>query len=85
MVALNKLKSKSASFSWEFMYTRSAFQTEDMSNQHQILNKAAELLDKDVLQSTLVQTIQGLSADNLKKAHEQLESGTTIGKLVIEL
>ncbi len=84
-VALNKLKSKSASFSWEFMYTRSSFQTEDMSEQHKILNKASELFDTGIFRSTLTQTLQGLSADNLKRAHTQLESGTTIGKLVIEL
>lgn len=84
-VALNKLKTKSASFSWEYMYTRSAFQTDDILAQHQILNKAAELFNKGILQSTLTQTLHGLSADNLKKAHTQLESGTTIGKLVIEL
>ena len=82
-VALNKLKTKSASFSWEFMYTRSTFQTEDMIEQHQILNKVADLLDEGVLMPTLTQTLNGLSAETLKQAHEQLESGTTIGKLAI--
>ena len=82
-VALNKLKTKSASFSWEFMYTRSTFQTEDMSEQHQILNKVADLLDEGILMPTLTQTLNGLSAETLKQAHEQLESGTTIGKLAI--
>ncbi|PVD50023.1 zinc-binding alcohol dehydrogenase family protein [Terrimonas sp.] len=84
-VALNKLKGKSVSFSWELMYTRSTFQTEDMIEQHNILNKASALFDRGELRSTLTTTLHGLSADNLKKAHAQLESGTTIGKLVIEL
>ena len=83
-VALNKLKGKSVSFSWELMYTRSTFQTEDMIEQHNILNKASVLFDNGELKSTLTTTLRGLSADNLKKAHAQLESGTTIGKLVIE-
>ncbi|MFT4017484.1 MAG: zinc-binding alcohol dehydrogenase family protein [Agriterribacter sp.] len=83
-VALNKLKGKSVSFSWELMYTRSTFQTEDMIEQHNILNKASALFDRGELRSTLTTTLKGLSADNLKKAHAQLESGTTIGKLVIE-
>lgn len=83
-VALNKLKTKSASFSWEFMYTRSTFQTEDMIEQHHILNKVADLLDEGVLVHTLTQTLTGLSAETLKLAHEQLESGTTIGKLAIK-
>lgn len=83
-IALNKLKTKSASFSWEFMYTRSTFQTEDMIEQHHILNKVADLLDEGVLVHTLTQTLNGLSAETLKQAHEQLETGTTIGKLAIK-
>lgn len=83
-VALIKLKTKSVSFFWESMFTRSTFQTEDMISQHHILNKVAELLDNGTLKSTLNETLQGLSAANLKKAHQQLESGTTIGKLAIQ-
>ena len=83
-VVLNKLKTKSVSFSWEFMYTRSMFQTEDMIEQHHILNKIADLYDEGILVSTLKTTLHGLSAETLKKAHTQLESGTTIGKLAIQ-
>lgn len=83
-VVLNKLKTKSVSFSWEFMYTRSMFQTEDMIEQHHILDKVADLYDEGVLISTLKTTLYGLSAETLKKAHAQLESGTTIGKLAIQ-
>ncbi|WP_207431318.1 zinc-binding alcohol dehydrogenase family protein [Sabulibacter ruber] len=83
-IPLNKIKGKSVTFSWELMYTRSTFQTEDMVEQHHILNRVADLLDQGVLQGTLTQTLHGLSAENLKKAHAQLESGTTIGKLVIK-
>lgn len=83
-VALNKLKNKSVSFSWELMYTRSIFQTEDMIEQHHILNKVADLLDNGTLKSTLNETLPGFSADHLKKAHQQLENNTTIGKIVIK-
>ncbi|KIC00565.1 NADPH:quinone reductase [Flavobacterium sp. JRM] len=83
-VALNKLKNKSASFSWELMYTRSMFQTDDMQEQHNILNKIADLLDNGILKTTLNETLTGLTADNLKKAHQLLESGKTIGKIAIE-
>lgn len=82
-VALNKLKNKSASFSWEFMYTRSTYQTEDMIEQHHILNKAAALFDNGTLKTTLNKTFNGLSADNLKAAHRLQESGKAIGKTVI--
>ena len=83
-VALNKLKNKSASFSWELMYTRSIFETEDMIEQHHILNKVANLLDEGLLKTTLKQTLTGFSAENLKKAHQQLENNTTIGKIVVK-
>lgn len=83
-VVLNKLKTKSASFSWEFMYTRSMFETDDMQEQHTILNKIADLLDDGTLKTTLNKTLIGLTADNFKKAHELLESGKTIGKIAIK-
>lgn len=83
-VVLNKLKGKSVSFSWELMYTRSMFQTEDMIEQHHILNKVADLLDEGILKTTLNQTLNGFTAENLKKAHQLLESGRTIGKIAIK-
>lgn len=83
-VVLNKLKGKSVSFSWELMYTRSMFQTEDMIEQHHILNKIADLLDDGVLKTTLKETYKGLSVENLKKAHQLLESRKTIGKIAIK-
>jgi NADPH2:quinone reductase len=83
-IALNKLKNKSASFSWELMYTRSMFQTDDMLEQHIILNKIADLLDEGTLRSTLNETFIGFTADNIKKAHQFLESGKTIGKIAIK-
>lgn len=82
-VVLNKLKGKSVSFSWELMFTRSTFQTDDLVEQHHILNRVADLLDEGVLEPTLTQTLHGLTAQTLKQAHTQLESGNTIGKLVI--
>ncbi len=84
-IPLIKLKTKSVSFHWESMFTRSTFETEDMIEQHHILNKVAALLDNGTLKTTLRETIQGLSAVNLKQAHQQLESGTTIGKIAIRL
>jgi NADPH2:quinone reductase len=82
-VALNKLKTKSASFSWEFMFTRSMFQTEDMIEQHNILNKVATMFDSGVLKTTLHKTLNGLTVENLKEAHRLQESGKAIGKTVI--
>ena len=83
-VNLLQLKTKSISFHWESMFTRSTFQTEDRISQHHILNELADLLDNGTIQSTLKTTLNGLTVSNFKKAHELLESGTTIGKIAIK-
>ena len=83
-VNLRELKGKSASFHWEFMFTRSMFQTNDMIEQHYILNKLSDLLENGTIQSTLKTTLNGLTVENFKKAHQLLESGTTIGKIAIK-
>ncbi len=81
---LNILKAKSITFSWELMYTRSMFTTDDMDQQHHILNKIANLLDDGTLQTTLTTTLEGFTVENLKEAHQMQESGKTIGKTVIQ-
>ena len=83
-VNLALLFQKSVSFSWELMYTRSLFQTEDMIRQHHILNELAELYDQGRLKPTMTRVWSGLSAANFREAHAQLESHTTIGKLVVD-
>ena len=77
------MKSKSLSLHWEFMYTRSLHHTEDMQAQHRILNEASDLVDAGVLRTTLRENLGAINAANLRRAHAQLESATTIGKLVL--
>ncbi len=81
---LNLLKSKSAGFVWEFMFTRAMFQTDDMIKQREILTKAAKKFDQGKLRHTLTTVLKPFSAEQLKKAHAKLESGKMIGKLVVE-
>lgn len=81
---INVLKNKSVTFSWEFMYTRSMFTTDDIDRQHQILNHIADLLDDGTIKTTLTTTLEGFTVENLKKAHQMQESGKTIGKTVIQ-
>ncbi|MDX1365715.1 MAG: zinc-binding alcohol dehydrogenase family protein [Arenibacter latericius] len=80
---LNLLKNKSVTFSYEFMYTRSMYHTDDMDKQHRILNKIGRLLDAGKLKPTLNTTLTGFTVANLKKAHQLQESGKSIGKTVI--
>lgn len=81
---LNLLKTKSVTFSWELMYTRSMFTTDDIERQHVILNHIGDLLDAGTIKTTLTTTLEGFTVDNLKKAHQMQESGKTIGKTVIQ-
>ena len=79
-----KLKMKSVALIWELMFTRSRFETEDMIEQHHILNSVSELLDNGKIRSTLQNNYGKISAENLKKAHAAIESGKSIGKIVLE-
>ena len=82
-VDLNALKQKSATFVWEFMFTRSMYQTDDMIEQHKLLVQIAEWIDRQQIQSTLTQTFSPINAANLRAAHAKVESGRMIGKLAL--
>jgi zinc-binding alcohol dehydrogenase family protein len=82
-IDLKLLKSKSASLAWEFMFTRAMFQTPDMNAQGLILEDVAAMIDAKKLRSTLTETFSPINAANLRQAHARLESGHTIGKLVL--
>jgi zinc-binding alcohol dehydrogenase family protein len=83
-VDLNLLKNKSASFSWELMFTRSLYTTDDMIEQHHLLNRVAELIDAGEITTTVTEVLSPINAENLRKAHEKIETGKTIGKIVLE-
>jgi NADPH:quinone reductase len=78
------LKPKSVTFVWEFMFTRSANQTDDMVRQHEILEEMSRLVDEGKLRTTLTEVVSPINAENLRKVHAALESGRTIGKIVLE-
>jgi zinc-binding alcohol dehydrogenase family protein len=81
---VNKLKRKSLSLHWEFMYTRSMFETADMIEQHRLLNRVAELIDAGTLRTTVGAHFGVINAANLRRAHELLESGKAKGKIVLD-
>jgi len=78
------LKAKSAGFVWEFMFTRSMFQTTDMAAQGKLLDEVAQLVDRGVLKSTLSEELSPINAANLRRAHAALEGGRVIGKIVLK-
>ena len=65
-------------------FARSMFQTEDMHVQHDLLNRVSELVDDGTLVSTSNFHAGVLSVENLVKAHQKQESGSTIGKIVLD-
>ena len=81
---IGEFKSKSVSVHWEFMFTRSMFNTTDIEQQSQLLHQVAELVDNHKIKTTLNQTLGKINAKNLKLAHELIETGRAKGKIVLE-
>ena len=78
------LKRKCISVHWEAMFTRSMFGTPDIAAQHALLNEVSALADAGTLKTTMTQNYGTINAANLKKAHALIESGASIGKVVLE-
>lgn len=78
------LKRKCASLHWEAMFARSLFGTPDMIAQHDLLDEVSALADARTLRSTLTRNLGRINAANLRQAHALIESGTSIGKVVLE-
>ena len=84
--ALNvmQLKRKSLSLHIEFMFARSMFNAADMDEQSKLLNRVSDLVDQGYIKTTVGKNLGVINAKNLRAAHKELESGTSIGKIVLE-
>ena len=80
---LQALFLKSASMHWEYMFTRSRFETWDMAEQSRILAAVADLVDRGEVVTTATQYIDDFSAAGIREAHRLVESGQMIGKVVV--
>ncbi|MGK9176036.1 zinc-binding alcohol dehydrogenase family protein [Yokenella regensburgei] len=78
------LKVKSISLHWEFMFTRSMFETTDMIEQHRLLTRVAVLIDNGALKTTLGEHFGEINAHNLRRAHQRIETQRAVGKIVLE-
>lgn len=78
------LKVKSISLHWEFMFTRSMFETTDIIEQHRLLTRVASLIDEGTLKTTLGEHFGEINAHNLRRAHQRLETQRAVGKIVLE-
>jgi len=79
-----KMKMKSLSLHIEFMFARTMFNAVDIEEQSHLLNHVSDLIDRGYIQTTVGKELGLINADNLKLAHEELESGKSIGKIVLQ-
>ncbi len=79
-----QMKTKSASFHWEFMFARSMHQTPDMIEQHKLLTWVADEIDAGRIRTTVSQVLSPINAANLREAHRLVETGKAKGKIVVE-
>ena len=75
---------KSVTVAFELMFTRSMFKTADMIEQQRALAEVAALVDAGRLRTTLTRRLAPICARTLREAHAQIETGTTVGKTVLE-
>ena len=78
-----KLFSKAAALHFELMFVRPRGGA-TMIRQHEILRDVAALVDQGKLKTTMTRRLKPISAATLRAAHEVVESGRTIGKVVVE-
>jgi NADPH2:quinone reductase len=52
--------------------------------QREILDEVSRLVDAGELRTTETRRLQGLTAATLREAHRLIESGGTVGKIVVE-
>ena len=76
-------KAKCIGIHWEMMFARARYKTDDQAEQGRILERVAAMLASGELRGTRTATLTPIHAANLREAHRQLESGSTIGKLVL--
>lgn len=81
---IDLLKTKSAGIVWEFMFTRPMYQTSDITAQHQLLNRIAEMLDEGMLRCTMKHDLGPMSVTTITEAHQMLLSAKTLGKITLQ-
>lgn len=77
------LKGKSITWHWEMMFSRPVHRTPDMIEQHRLLSRVADLVDDGRLRATTTRTLTPINAENLRQAHGLVETGGTVGKVVL--
>ena len=79
---LAPLKPKSASFAQEYMFTKTEFGVA-MASQGEILARLAALVAAGQLDPGVSETFTAITSENLAQASDRVESGHTVGKIVL--
>ena len=80
---VSPLKPRSITWHWELMFTRPVQQTPDMIEQHLLLERVADMVEQGQLVSTATRRMTPISAATLREAHQLVEGGRLVGKLVL--
>ena len=78
-----KIRRKSAALHFELMMVRVIYPGQDMIQIHRLLTEVARMIDEGTVRSTIGEDYGPLSAANARRAHAALESGRTVGKIVL--
>lgn len=76
------MKRKSLALHWELMFTRALYDADPLSQQR-LLDTVADLVEGGTLRTTMTQDFGPLTAANLRRAHAAVETGRTLGKIVL--
>lgn len=76
------LKGKAVSWHWEFMFAR-PLHGWDLRAQHELLAKVSMLVDHGQIRTTMTKHYTPINAEQLRRAHAEIESGHTVGKIVV--
>ncbi|KAB1660293.1 zinc-binding alcohol dehydrogenase family protein [Pseudoclavibacter chungangensis] len=77
------LKERSVAWHWELMFTRALFGTPDLGEQGALLNRVADLVDEGRVRPVVTTALTPISPETLREAHELVERGRTLGKVVV--
>lgn len=77
------LKRRSIAWHWELMFTRPLNHTPDMVEQHRLLERVANLVDRGLLRPTCTAMLSPITPETLREAHRRVESGRMLGKVVL--
>lgn len=80
---LERLKARSVSFHWEFVFTRPRGSRDQRQRQGRILEQLATLVEDGCLRSTERRRLAPISATSLERAYADLRQGHTLGKTVL--